>query len=90
MYDHYATTGVEPSALATKPMVPRHLEEYIFAFNILTTRRQIGVSKNPIPFKDILDYISSFGCTEPAIFVLHIIKMDLKYLQLESEKRSQN
>ena len=90
MYNHYATTGVEPSALASKPVVSNHLQEYIFAFNILTTRRQVGMSKNPIAFEDILNYINSFGCTEPAVFVMHIIKMDLTYLQLESAKGAQS
>lgn len=81
MYDKYAQTGVEPKALELKPIISAHLEEYIRAFNILSTRRQVGMSKNPITLSEILQYMDSFGCTEPEIFVLHIIRMDLAYLE---------
>ena len=81
MYDKFAQTGIEPKALELKPIIPAHLEECIRAFNILSTRRQVGMSKNPITLSEIMLYIDSFGCTETEIFVLHIIRMDLAYLE---------
>lgn len=81
MYDKYAQTGIEPKALESKPLIPAHLEEYIQAFNILSTRRQVGMSKNPITLVEIMQYVNLFGCTEADIFILHIIRMDLTYLE---------
>lgn len=89
MYDYFAQTGVEPLALLNRPDLPDYLLEYINAFDLLTTRRSVGLAVNPISLSEIAKYIEIFGCTEPDVFFLHIIKMDLEFMKMVTESKDE-
>lgn len=54
--------------------------EYINAFDILSSRRQCGMTVNPISMSDIFAYLKIFGSTDAEVFVKHIITMDAVFL----------
>lgn len=84
-------TGAVVPALDSAPVVPSYLEEIIWAFELLSSRRTAGFGRNPIPLTDIHGYLQLFG--EPAlprdIFVEHILAMDIVYLTVWAERDKQ-
>lgn len=88
LHQRYEDTGEEPLALVNKPEIPFHLFEYSKAFWLLNTRRQIGMTLNPISLVDILAYIQIFGTPEDDVerFLSLVIKQDAEYLKLKSTK----
>lgn len=73
--------GLNPAALESKPTVYDWMQEYILGFDILSSRRSVGFSVNPISMSDILSYIQIFGCSDIDLFVKFIILMDATFLK---------
>lgn len=72
--------GLNPQALNSKPILNDWMQEYIIAFDILSSRRSIGFSLNPISMSDILAYIQIYSTNDIDSFVKFIIIMDSTFL----------
>jgi hypothetical protein len=72
------------SALQKKPKLDPICEEVGAAFVVLSSRRQWGLSPNPVPLSEILAYIDLFGVPAVGVetFALLIGIMDSKALEI--------
>ena len=75
------TQGLKPQALNQKPTVYDWMQEYIIAFDILSSRRSVGFAPNPISMQEMLAYIQIYGASDVDSFVKYMIVMDSKFLQ---------
>lgn len=55
--------------------------EFIQGFDVLSSRRTVGMGANPISMPDILAYLQIYGSSSIDLFVKYIIAMDIEFLQ---------
>ena len=81
-----SSTGITPKALSDKPQLFGWLIELADIYRILSSRRSIGFSENPIPLSEIVAYVALFGSPSiPVDIVVDMIGiMDSKYLELKN------
>lgn len=82
-------TGIEPNALRNKPQFYEWMYRYIKAFELLSSRRQVGMTANPIQISEMITvatHVYIFDDIEE--FVLLMSEMDNGYL--ESHHKKQN
>jgi hypothetical protein len=70
-----------PPALDKKPEVQEWMLEFIQAFDVLSSRRTVGMGANPISMQDILAYLQIYGSSDVDLFVKYIIAMDIEFMQ---------
>lgn len=78
-------TGRTPKALESAPTIRLAiLQEVLTAYNMLASRRTIGMAANPIQLSEIKAYIDIYGPPSIAVdlFIDLVGLMDIKYLEL--------
>ena len=73
----------------SRPIVEQNLAWYLQAFNILSSRRQAGMSLNPIQMGDIKSFLDIYPWHDVDSFVLYITQMDSKFLEVHHKKSEQ-
>jgi hypothetical protein len=83
--------GLPTPALEKRPELTSDIQEYIYAFNILSSRRSVGFGPNPIMLTEIFSYYDKFQVPYPLeLFVRLIIEMDTAYLEWASKSKGKN
>jgi hypothetical protein len=78
----------KPAALDRKPDLPYYLNEYVKAFNLLSTRRSSGFGGiNPLSMADILAYASAFKIRDLDRFTSHMITMDGELIKFVANRQ---
>lgn len=84
-------TGEIPAALLNRPKRWIWLEEYLNAFDILSSGRSIGFSRNPITFLEIVTYAQIYDVEDFDSFCLLIQHLDREFLEyLASQEKSKS
>lgn len=69
-----------PKALTNEPELDIWLVDYVKAFNVLSSSRQVGMSVGAIPLSEIVQYCTIINETDIDFFVTVIRKADNAYM----------
>lgn len=89
MREQYEKTGELPPSLASKPVLPYLLKDYLDAYIELDRRRQIGyASGQPLSTTDIIGYGLTHGFRRDMRFFFKVVsRLDDHHLEEEAKKR---
>lgn len=74
--------GKDPQALRDKPNIPLHLQEYLYAFNMLNSARSSGYALQHISLPDLICYTKEFGTPSGVRVFTEIIQLtDIAFLE---------
>lgn len=81
-----------PKALQIRPVVQYWMPEYIEAFKVLSGRRTVGMSPNPISLSEIVTYANLYELDDIEDFIYCVSEMDdcylIKMAEQQERKRS--
>lgn len=78
-------SGVEPKALADKPVMYQWMTFYLKAFYTLSGCRSYGMAANPISFEALNCYIYLHEIDDFEDFIEIMVLMDMAYLKKYTE-----